>query len=84
MNEIFEECFPEISEKENEEAENSKENKEESDTEIIEAENSKESEEKSDLEKIKADLNINDVNHVGSLYYQNNALFLILKISKTI
>lgn len=75
LNEIFEECFPEISEKENEEAENSKENKEESDTEIIEAENSKESEEKSDLEKIKADLNINDVNHVGSLYYQNNALF---------
>jgi len=58
LNEIFEECFPEISEKENEEAENSKE-----------------SEEKSDLEKIKADLNINDVNHVGSLYYQNNALF---------
>ena len=58
LNEIFEECFPEISEKENEEAENSKENKEES-----------------DLEKIKADLNINDVNHVGSLYYQNNALF---------
>lgn len=75
LNEIFEECFPEISEKENEEAENSKENKEESDTETIEAENSKESEEKSDLEKIKADLNINDVNHVGSLYYQNNALF---------
>lgn len=75
LNEIFEECFPEISEKENEEAENSKETKEESDTEIIEAENSKESEEKSDLEKIKADLNINDVNHVGSLYYQNNALF---------
>lgn len=75
LNEIFEECFPEISEKENEEAENSKENKEEPDTEIIEAENSKESEEKSDLEKIKADLNINDVNHVGSLYYQNNALF---------
>ena len=58
LNEIFEECFPEISEKENEEAENSKENKEESDTETI-----------------KADLNINDVNHVGSLYYQNNALF---------
>lgn len=75
LNEIFEECFPEISEKEKEEAENSKENKEESDTEIIEAENFKESEEKSDLEKIKADLNINDVNHVGSLYYQNNALF---------
>lgn len=75
LNEIFEGCFPEISEKENEEAENSKENKEESVTEMIEAENSKESEEKSDLEKIKADLNINDVNHVGSLYYQNNALF---------
>lgn len=58
LNEIFEGCFPEISEKENEETENSKE-----------------SEEESDLEKIKADLNINDVNHVGSLYYQNNALF---------
>lgn len=58
LNEIFEGCFPEISEKENEETENSKEG-----------------EEKSDLEKIKADLNINDVNHVGSLYYQNNALF---------
>lgn len=57
------------------EAENSKENKEESVTEMIEAENSKESEEESDFEKIKADLNINDVNHVGSLYYQNNALF---------
>lgn len=75
LNEIFEGCFPEISEKENEETENSKEGEEKSDTEMIEAENSKESEEESDLEKIKADLNINDVNHVGSLYYQNNALF---------
>ena len=75
LNEIFEGCFPEISEKENEETENSKEGEEKSDTEMIEAENSKENKEESDLEKIKADLNINDVNHVGSLYYQNNALF---------
>lgn len=45
LNEIFEGCFPEISEKENEETENSKEGEEKSDTEMIEAENSKENKE---------------------------------------